>query len=264
MNKKLFKYIYFGWILVFVILPFALVLFQSFLDYDNNMTLQNYKDFFTPIYLQMTFNSFLIALIVTLITLIFGFTLAFVISKSKHQKLLLMFIVIPSWINLLLKTYSFMAIFGSYSPLNIFLEYIKLPPLDLLYSIQGFLVVVVYIYIPFMTLPIYHSMKSIKKIHYDAASDLGANEWQKFIKITLPMSKQGIYSGIQIVFIPTLSIFMITRLIAGNQIITLGTAVEQHFLVTNNWGLGSAIGTILIVILVIFIYTNKFFNKDGD
>lgn len=263
MNKKrkLLAIPYFIWIVGFVILPLILVFFQSLLDYNNNFTLANYKTFFTPIYLQMTFNSFLYAFIITMICLIMAYPIAYLISRSRHKKLLLMLFILPSWVNLLLKAYAFMGLLATDGFLNHVLSILHLPPGQFLFNIQGFIIVSVYIYLPFMLLPIYNSINQIPKNVMIAAKDLGANELEIFKRIVIPLSKEGIVSGIQVVFIPSLSVFMLTRLIAGNRIVTLGTAIEQHFLVTGNWGMGATIGVFLIIVLFITMSVSSKFSK---
>ncbi len=257
MKLKFIKSLYLVWILLFVVVPIVLVIFQSFIDIDGNISLINYQTFFSTTYLRMTLNSFVYATIITAVTLLLGYPTAYIISTLKHRNLVLMLVVLPSWINLLLKTYAFMSILGTNGPLNKIFEFLSLPPAELLFSLPGFIIVATYIYLPFMVLPIYNSIIKIPASNTEAAADLGATKFQIIQKVIVPLSMKGVYSGIQVVFIPTLSIFMITRLIAGNRIITLGTAVEQHFLVTGNWGMGSAIGVILIIILVLSIILSK-------
>lgn len=240
---------YYLWIAAFVVLPIILVFYKSLFDVSGNFSLINYKTFFSPIYLQMTFNSILYAVIISTLCLIIAYPTAYIISKQKHQKLLLMLIVLPSWVNLLLKTYAFMGILATDGFINQTMDALGLPPIQFLFDIKGFLIVSIYIFVPFMVLPIYNSIIQIPVNLTSAARDLGASSYQIFKSIILPLTKNGVGSALQLVFIPSLSIFMITRLIAGNRIITLGTAIEEHFLVTGNWGMGSAIGTILIIFL---------------
>lgn len=253
-KNKLFKFVYYTWLVLFVICPIFLVIIQSFLDVDGNFSLVNYQTFFSSVYLKMTFNSFLYAFLITIICLILAYPLAFGLTKIKHQSLIIILIMIPSWFNLLLKTYAFMGIMGEHGIINQISMLLSGDTHQLLFTIQGFLIVSVYMFLPFMVIPLYNGFKDINNNIIRAGYDLGATKWQVLWRIYLPLSKKSLYSAIQIVFIPTLSIFMITRLIAGNRIITLGTAIEQHFLTTGNWGLGSTIGTILIIILCISIF----------
>lgn len=265
-NKfRIFGIPYYLWLIIFVVLPIFLVFYKSFFDINGNFSLINYKTFFSPIYLQMTFNSILYAIIISVVCLLVAYPTAYFITKMKHQKLILMLIVLPSWVNLLLKAYAFMGILATDGFVNQFLGILGLPPEQFLFNIKGFLIVSVYIFIPFMILPIYNSIRQIPDNVIRAARDLGANEYNVFRHTILPLTYSGVASGIQLVFIPSLSIFMITRLIAGNRIITLGTAIEEHFLVTGNWQMGSAIGVVLIVFLfgsiALIQYPKKKFKK---
>ena len=108
-----------------------------------------------------------------------------------------------------------------------------------------------------MILPIFNALDDIDSNLINASRDLGATDWQTFTKVILPLSLNGVRSGVQSVFIPSLSLFMLTRLIGGNRVITLGTAIEQHFLTTQNWGMGSTIGVILIVTMLVIMWVTK-------
>ena len=120
-------------------------------------------------------------------------------------------------------------------------------PQQILFTNFSFLVVATYIEIPFMILPIFNSLEELNPSLVNASRDLGASNWQTFTKVILPLTMAGVKAGIQAIFIPSLSLFMLTRLIGGNRVITLGTAIEEHFLTTMNWGMGSTIGVVLIV-----------------
>lgn len=251
MKNKIFKFIYYIWLCIFVLLPILSVIIQSFIDINGHFSLANYQTFFSSIYLKMTFNSFLYAFIITAICIILAYPLAYGLSKIKYGHFFLILLIIPSWINLLLKTYAFMGILGKNGIFNQISLLLTGNSSDLLFSVSGFLLVSVYIFLPFTISPLLTGFKDINENIIKAGYDLGTTKIQSFFKICVPLTKQALFSAIQIVFIPSLSIFMITRLIAGNRIITLGTAIEQHFLTTGNWGLGSCIGTILIIILII-------------
>lgn len=136
----------------------------------------------------------------------------------------------------MLKTYAFIGIFGLYGPINAFIEVFGFDPKQMLFTDISFVFVSVYIFIPFMILPIFNSLDRLNPTLIYASRDLGASAFTTFRRVVLPLTMDGVKSGIQVVFIPALSLFMITRLIAGNRVITLGTAIEQQFLVTQNWG----------------------------
>lgn len=175
-----------------------------------------------------------------------------------------MFIIIPSWINLLLKTYAFIGIFGLYGPINAFTSIFGLEPTQILFTDFSFIFVSVYIFIPFMIIPIFNSLDKLNPTLVYAARDLGASKFTTFRRVVFPLTIEGVKSGIQVTFIPALSLFMITRLIAGNQVITLGTAIEQQFLVAQNWGMGATIAVFLILFMVIIMLFTSQKSKGGS
>lgn len=252
-SKNLYMIPYALWIILFVIAPILLVLYYSFFDIEGNFSLVNYKNFFTPVYLQMTLSSFWYAFLITAISLLVAYPTAYLLTRTKHKHLWLLLIIVPSWINLLLKAYAFIGIFGAYGVANNFLEWIGIGSRQLLFTDFSFVFVSVYIFIPFMILPIFNALDNLNPSLLYAAKDLGASGWTTFRKVIFPLTIDGVKSGIQVVFIPALSLFMLTRLIAGNRVITLGTAIEQHFLVTQDWGMGSTIAVFLILIMFLFM-----------
>ena len=257
-NTSFFSVTYLLWLGLFVIAPVVMILWQSFFDIQGHFTLANYETFFSSwTYLRMSFNSILYAAIITLVTLVISYPTAYFLTRLKHKHLFLMLVVLPTWINLLLKAYTFMGIFGQQGGVNNFLTFIGIGPKQILFTDFSFIFVASYIEIPFMILPIFNALDDIDQNLIYASRDLGANEWQTFLKVTLPSSLNGVRSGVQSVFIPSLSLFMLTRLIGGNRVITLGTAIEQHFLTTQNWGMGSTIGVILIIAMIATMWVTK-------
>ena len=253
-NAKVYYLIpYVLWIALFVIAPIILVFYYSFFDINGNFTLLNYQKFFTPVYMKMTVSSFWYATLITLITVLIAYPTAYLITKTKHKQLWLLLIILPSWINLLLKAYAFLGIFGAFGPINELLSFVGIGSKQILFTDFSFIFVAVYIFIPFMILPIYNSLEKLNPSYLFAAVDLGASNWTAFRRVVLPLTIDGIKSGCQAVFIPALSLFMITRLIAGNRVITLGTAIEQHFLVTQDWGMGATIAVFLIIAMAIIM-----------
>lgn len=256
--RRIYMIPYALWITLFVITPIILVGYYSFFDIEGNLSIVNYQKFFTPVYLKMTLSSFWYAFLITLISLIIAYPTAFFLTKTKHKQLWLLLIIVPSWVNLLLKAYAFIGIFGKYGPTNYFLEWIGIGTKQILFTDFSFIFVAVYIFIPFMILPIFNALNELSPSFIDAANDLGASRWATFRRVIFPLTLDGVKTGCQIVFIPALSLFMLTRLIAGNRVITLGTAIEQHFLVTQDWGMGATIAVFLMLIMFIFmILTGK-------
>jgi len=249
MTRSWYMLPYTLWMVFFVIAPIVLVVYYSFLNIDGQFSLANYQKFFTPVYLKMTLSSFWYAFLITLFSLLVAYPTAYLLTKTRHKQLWLLLIIVPSWINLLLKAYAFLGIFGTYGVSNQLLEAIGIGTQQILFTDFSFIFVSVYIFIPFMILPIFNSLNELNPTLIDAANDLGASKWTTFTRVIFPLTIEGVKSGIQVVFIPALSLFMLTRLIAGNRVITLGTAIEQHFLVTQDWGMGATIAVFLIIIM---------------
>lgn len=258
-NNLTFMLPYALWILLFVILPLILILFRSLTDINGQLTLTNFLQFVSNgTFLRMMLNSFWYAFLITLFTLLVSYPTAYILTRLKNQQFWLLLIILPTWINLLLKAYAFIGIFSQHGMVNQFLSLFGIGPVNILFTNFAFLVVATYIEIPFMVLPVYNAIKDIKPELRRASSDLGASHWQTFRYVIWPLSWPGVESGIQAVFIPSLSLFMLTRLIGGNRVITLGTAIEEYFLTTMNWNMGSAIGVVLIVIMIaVMISTSK-------
>jgi len=255
-NWYLIPYLF--WIALFVIAPIVLVVYYSFLDLDGNFSFENYRNFFTSTYLTMTLSSFWYAFLITLITLVISYPTAYFLTKLRHKDLWLLLIILPTWVNLLLKAYAFIGIFGIHGSVNNFLEIMGVGPKQILFTDFSFLTVAVYIELPFMIMPIFNALEEMNPSLISASRDLGANSYDTFRRVIFPLSLNGVKSGVQAVFIPSLSLFMLTRLIGGNRVITLGTAIEQHFLVTQNWGMGSTIGVILIIAMfLVMLFTGE-------
>lgn len=262
--RRIYSIPYYFWLLFFVIAPVILIIYQSFFDMNGNFTLSNYHTYLTSkTYLGMTLNSVLFAFLITLMTLLISYPTAYFLSKLKHRQLLLLLVVLPTWINLLLKAYAFIGIFSTNGSINEFLSFIGVGPKQLLFTDFSFMFVAAYIELPFMIMPIFNALEEINPSLISASRDLGANSFDTFRRVILPLSMNGVKSGVQAVFIPSLSLFMLTRLIGGNQVITLGTAIEEHFLVTQNWGMGSTIGVILIFAMFIVMMLTGERRKGG-
>ncbi|KAA9005802.1 ABC transporter permease [Paenibacillus spiritus] len=250
-KSGLYLFPYYLWILLFVIAPVLLIVYYSLFDLSGKLTLDNYVRFFTPVYLKMALGSFWYAFLVTLFSLLVAYPAAYLLTRTKHKQLWLLLIILPTWINLLLKTYAFIGIFGTYGPINSLLDLVGIGEKQLLFTSSSFVFVSVYIFIPFMILPIFSSLEDLSPTLLQASRDLGASGWTTFRRVVFPLTTAGVRSGCMAVFIPALSLFMITRLIAGNRVITLGTAIEQHFLVTQDWGMGSTVAVFLIAVMAL-------------
>ena len=184
MNNKplrpLYTIPYAAWILLFVIAPIALIIYYSFFDLAGNFTFDNYKNFFSSVYLKLTISSFWYAFLITFFTLLFAYPTAYFLTKTKHKQLWLLLIIIPSWINLLLKTYAFIGLFGLYGPINALLEVVGIGKQQILFTDFSFVFVSVYIFIPFMILPIFNALDKLNPALSMRHVILGANSWTTF------------------------------------------------------------------------------------
>lgn len=250
-SSRLFFVPYTLWLVLFVFIPLVLIVYQSFFDIHGTFTFANFMTFFTSAtYLRMTLNSFFYAFLITMLTLLISYPAAYFLTKTKKSQLWLLLLILPTWMNILLKAYAFIGIFSQSGAVNDFFAFIGVGRQQILFTNASFLMVATYIEIPFMVLPIFNAIEEISPSYLNASKDLGASTWETFRRVIFPMSLNGVRSAVQAVFIPSLSLFMLTRLIGGNRVITLGTAIEQHFLVTQNWGMGSTIGVILVIVMV--------------
>nr|WP_330372540.1 ABC transporter permease [Clostridioides mangenotii] len=216
-------------------------------------TLENYKDVISPIYAKVFGRSIVLAGGATLLCLVIGYPVAFLISKfpvSKRGKLILLFIL-PMWMNFLLRTYAWVAILGKNGLLNTFLGFFGIEGINILYTNYAVLLGMVYNFLPFMVLPIYTALSKMDEDLINAAHDLGANNLTVFRKIIFPLSLPGVFSGITMVFMPAVTTFAISRLLGGGKVMLVGDLIEQQFTVVGDWNFGSAISMFMMVIILI-------------
>lgn len=253
-SKGIMALPYVLWLAFFVIIPIGLIGYQSLFNASGQFSLDNYAKYLgMATYIKMTLNSITFAALITGLTLLIAYPCAYFLTKAEKQNLWILLLILPTWINILLKAYAFIGIFSQSGPVNSFLAFTGIGPQQILFTHASFVVAAAYIELPFMILPIYNALMAIDPSYETASRDLGATRWQTLRLVTIPLSMSGVKAGVQAIFIPSLSLFMLTRLIGGNRVITLGTAVEQQFLVAENWGMGSTIGVVLILAMVAFM-----------
>lgn len=269
---KKYSYVYVLWAAIFIVFPIILIFMYSFngsssMGFENfEFSLANYKSFFEPLYLKILGISVGVALLSTVVCLLIGYPVAYIIANLKpsiRQNVILLFII-PMWMNFLLRTYAWLTILGNNGILNKAFALIGLGPFDLMYNMNAVMIGMIYNFLPFMVLPIYTILLKIDKNLLDAASDLGANRFKVFTKVILPLSLPGVYTGITMVFIPAISTFVISNLLGGHNIYLIGNLIDQQFSFTGNWGFGSAVSMILIFILLIIMGVNKIFDKNHE
>ena len=274
-NKRaLFAVPYVGWMALFVVAPIVMVLIYAFSAASGGFTLDNFARMGT--YAVVFARSFKLALIATAVCLLVGYPVAYMISREgpRFQRIAMMLVMLPMWMNFLLRTYSWMSILENTGLLNRFFAAIGLIDLvnrlcgtDLAYfpmiNTQGAVVLgMVYNYLPFMILPIYSVIEKLDGSLLEAARDLGANSARVFRKVILPLSLPGVLSGVTMVFVPSVSTFAISKLLGGSNELLLGDLIEQQFLGTAyNPYLGSAIALVMMVIVVVWMAVMNRFGE---
>ncbi len=252
---------YLAWSLVMLLLPMVLIAFYSFIKAGNSivhfqLTLDNYLRFFTDRdFLIILWRSLAIALKTTGICLLLGYPIAYVISRSseKVQQRLILAITLPMWINMLVRTYAWIGLLSAGGPVGWVLNLLHIPHGELLYTETAVLIGMVYNFLPFMILQIQTSLAKMDRSLLEAASDLGANGWQAFRKVTLPLSLPGVVSGITLVFLPAVSAFFIPKLLGGGQYFLIGNVIENQFITVGEWNFGSAISMIMAVLMMLLM-----------
>ncbi|WP_313758826.1 ABC transporter permease [Tissierella sp.] len=272
MKMKKVAYPYILWMVIFIVIPLLLIMYFAFTKGDSQnfstfqFSLDNFKRFFTPTYLKVLGRSVNLAFISTVICLILGYPMAFIISKEKIRKrnIMILMFVIPMWMNFLLRTYAWLTLLGRNGFINFLVTKLGFKPLELMYNDKAVLLGMVYNFLPFMVLPIYSILTKIDNSLIEAAEDLGANKVKVFRKVILPLSIPGIITGITMVFIPAVSTFIISSLLGGNKYNLIGNLVEQQFRWTGDWHFGSSMSIILMVFILITMALTSKFDKEKE
>jgi spermidine/putrescine transport system permease protein len=219
-----------------------------------DLNLDSYARFFSEsIYAEIFLKSMWYALLTTLLCLALAYPLAALVARSqkRYRDLLLLLVILPFWSNFLIRVYAWMIILGPNAALakavNGVLAWFGHEPVPLLFSSFAVLVCLVYVHLPFMVLPLYANLEKHDQALLDAAQDLGANAWQRFWRITFPLSLPGVYAGAALVFIPALGIFAIPDILGGPEDSLIGNVIKQQFLETRDWPFGSVLSIVLTV-----------------
>lgn len=262
-------YPYVVWSFIMIVIPMLMIVVYAFTKEGNSVTnilftLDNFKSFFNDtVFIEVLERSIFIAVITTVLCILLGYPVAYVIAKLKpaSQVTAVLMITLPTWINMLVRTYAWRGILDKNGLINSILGLFGIGPIKMLET--GFAVILgmVYNFIPFMILQIYNSLSKMDPSYLEAAADLGANKVKTFFKVTLPLSLPGIISGITLVFLPAVSSFFIPKLLGGGQYMLIGNVIENQFLTTGKWGFGSAISMVMAVIILIAMYIARHIDK---
>lgn len=252
---------YMIWAGLMLILPMALIALYSIVEPGNSiisfsLTLEHYVKFFTdPDFLIILWRSLVIALKTTVICLLLGYPVAYFITRSseKMQNILVLCITLPTWINMLVRTYAWIGLLSEGGMAQRFLSLLGLGNTELLYTEGAVLLGMVYNFVPFMILQINTSLCKMDHSLLEASADLGANPVQAFLRVTLPLSLPGVINGITLVFLPAVSSFFIPKLLGGGQYFLIGNLIENQFITVGEWNFGSAISMIMAAVMILLM-----------
>jgi spermidine/putrescine transport system permease protein len=248
------------WLAVFFIIPLLFLFVMSFggkaiingemsiTEYDYFTGFGNYLRSLDPLYLGIMWKTIWISAIATVFCLLTAYPIAFGIcfAPERWKPILLLLVVLPFWINLLIRTYSLIAVFRTNGYLNAVLGTVGLGPYEMLYNNASVIFGLVYVYMPFMVLPLYATIERLDKSFLEASLDLGATQFTTFLKVTVPLTMPGIVTGIILVFIPCLGSFLTPDLLGGANAVMIGNIIERQFKAANDWPFGAAISFMLM------------------
>ncbi|MBR2971597.1 MAG: ABC transporter permease [Clostridia bacterium] len=244
------------WAILFIILPLIIVVFYAFTDANGKFSFSNIASL--PSYASIFLLSLELSVIATAICLLLGYPLAYIIAKSnpRNQKIFIMLLMLPMWTNLLIRTYSIMAILDNGGILNTLLN----TSMHIVGTKGAVIFGMVYDFLPYMVLPIYTCISKIDKNMWEAASDLGCNTFTTLTKVIIPLSRSGIISGVTMVLVPSISTFYISQKLGGGTFELIGDTIERQF-VTGALNVGAAISLVMMVLIIISLTV---MNKFGD
>lgn len=265
LSKKLTSAPYLVWAAIFIVVPLIFVLYYSVTDANGNFSLQYIADIGK--YKDIMLNSIWLGFVATVISLIMAYPLAYIMARSRAnvQRTMMMLVMLPMWMNLLIRTYSMMILMQDTGIINNALQALGLSPVHMI-NTQGAVVLgMVYNYIPYMILPLYSIMAKLDYSLVEAAQDLGANKLTVIKNVVIPHSLPGIASGFTMVFVPSVSTFYISKKLGGNTFSLIGDIIEMQFKSANNYNLGAALSMVLMVLIIIcMMVMNRFTGDDDD
>ena len=248
-----------------ILAPMLLIVLYAFTIEGNDVlsvkfSLQNFVRFVTDrVFLEVLLRSLYIAIITTILCVLLGYPVAYCIAKLpiRQNTLMILLITMPTWINMLVRTYAWMGILQDSGVINTVLSWFGVGPVKMIHTSFAVILGMVYNFIPFMILQIHTSLTKMDKHLTEAASDLGANPVQTFLRVTLPLSLPGVISGITLVFLPAVSSFFIPKLLGGGQFVLVGNIIESQFLTSGDWNFGSAISLIMAIIIMLSMWLTR-------
>ena len=259
------------WSFLLIVLPLALILLYSITTGDNSLitihfTLDNFRKISDPIYLNVFIKSLQMGLITTGVCLVLAYPMAYIISKfdESSQNILILLVTIPMWINTLLRTYAWISLLSDNGISNSLFKLLGLNQQTMMYTNFSVVMGLVCDLLPFMVIPIHTSLAKMDHSLVEAASDLGANRFQTFTKVILKLSLPGVINGVSMVFLLSISSFVIPQLLGGHQFVLIGNLIENQFISVGDWNFGSSISVILAVIILVMMGFMKKIDPDEN
>ncbi|MDO4379319.1 MAG: ABC transporter permease [Clostridia bacterium] len=264
LTKKIIAAPYMLWAAIFIVVPLIFVVYYSLTDASGNFSLEYIKDI--GHYGDIMLNSIWLGFIATIISLVIAYPLAYIMARSSLnvQRTMMMLVMLPMWMNLLIRTYSLMILLQDTGIINSALNALHLPSIKMINTDGAVILGMVYNYIPYMILPLYSIMAKLDHGLIEAAEDLGANKFSVLRKIVLPLSLPGIASGFTMVFVPSVSTFYISKKLGGNTVSLIGDIIEMQFKSSNNYNLGAALSLVLMFLIIICMAVMNRFTSDDD
>lgn len=253
------------WTVLFIVVPLIFVAIYAFTDRKMGFTFDNILDFFTPEKLYILWRSVKLALIATVICILIGYPAAYFISKAnpRKQRLLILLIMLPMWMNFLIRTYAWMVILQNKGIINSIIGLIGLGPFKMINTEGAVIVGMVYDFLPYMILPIYSVMTKLDTRLIEAAADLGCNGFGVLTKVIIPHSLPGVFSGITMVFVPSISTFYISQKLGGGKFFLIGDLIESQYN-ANNIHAAAAISLVLMLIILASMAVLNHFSDDSE
>ena len=264
--KRLLAGPYLFWSVSFIIIPLLMIFYYGRTDKDGAFTLLNIANITTPENLKALGLALLLSFVSTVVCLLLAYPLAMILSNLgvNQSSFIVLIFILPMWMNFLLRTLAWQNLLEKNGVINVILDFLNLPALEIINTPYAIVLGMVYNFLPFMVLPIYNVLAKIDKDVIAAARDLGANNVQTFLRIILPLSVPGIISGITMVFVPALTTFVISDLLGGSKILLIGNVIEQEFKQGSNWHVGSGLSLVLMIFIIISMALIAKYDKDGE
>lgn len=257
---------YIFWAAAFIVIPLIMVVWYGLTDENGAFTFANVAAIADPAHSKALLMALLLSFLATVVCFLLAYPLCmFLVELQKgSDSFLTMLLIVPMWMNFLLRTYAWQSILEKTGIINTALTALGFAPLRMINTNGAIILGMVYNFLPFMVLPIYNALEKIDKNVINAARDLGANGRITFLRVIFPLSLPGVISGVTMVFIPALTTFVVSSLLGGGKILLIGNVIEQEFMVAYDWNLGSGLSLVLLIFIIINVVISAVTEKGEE